>query len=72
MKSERPHPAATPQAEADRQARLAREADALRANLRRRKEQSRAREAAAGRGDDDAGTAELSTSVPGGDNLYRF
>ena len=39
-------PRLTPRAEADRLARLAREADALRANLRRRKQQARARAAA--------------------------
>ncbi len=63
MTAEPPRPATTPQAEADRQARLTREADALRANLRRRKEQARAREA---RG------VEFSPSVPFKDNLNRF
>jgi hypothetical protein len=36
-------PALTDRAEADRQARLAREAEALRANLRKRKQQAQAR-----------------------------
>ena len=40
----RPQPAATPRAEAEAAARKAREAAALRENLRRRKEQARARE----------------------------
>ena len=40
---DRPAPALTGRAEADRLARLEREATALRANLRRRKEQQRAR-----------------------------
>jgi hypothetical protein len=44
MTKNRPNPAATPQAEADRQARISREAEALRANLRRRKAQSRLRQ----------------------------
>ena len=39
----RPQPALTPRAEADRLARVEREAAALRANLTRRKAQSRAR-----------------------------
>jgi hypothetical protein len=41
----RPQPAATPRAEAEAAARKAREGAALRENLRRRKEQARAREA---------------------------
>jgi len=41
-------PPLTDRAEAERQARLAREAAALRENLRRRKQQSRAREDEAG------------------------
>ena len=41
----RPQPATTPRAEAEAAARKAREAAALRENLRRRKEQARAREA---------------------------
>ncbi len=41
----RPQPAATPRAEAEAAARREREAAALRENLRRRKEQARAREA---------------------------
>lgn len=44
-KSPRPSPALTPRAEAERQARLARQAEALRSNLRKRKAQSRARAA---------------------------
>ena len=43
MTNDRPHPSLTPQAAAERLARLDREAAALRANLRRRKEQARAR-----------------------------
>lgn len=43
----RPRPAATPRAEAEAAARKAREAAALRENLRRRKEQARARDAPA-------------------------
>jgi hypothetical protein len=39
----KPHPDETPQARAERLAREAREAAALRENLRRRKEQARAR-----------------------------
>ena len=42
--SPRPSPASGDRAEAERQARLAREAAALRENLRRRKQQMRARE----------------------------
>ena len=41
-----PQPDLTPQAEADRQSRLEREAAALRENLRRRKQQVRGRAAA--------------------------
>ena len=41
---EKPQPQLTPRAEADRVAREAREAAALRTNLLRRKEQARARE----------------------------
>ncbi len=44
-KGPRPQPDRTPQAEADRSDRLEREAAALRLNLRRRKDQHRAREA---------------------------
>ena len=40
-----PKPAATPRAQADAEARRQREADSLRENLRRRKEQARARHA---------------------------
>lgn len=43
MPKERPRPTLSPQAQAEREARLAREAAALRANLHRRKEQVRAR-----------------------------
>ena len=39
-----PKPALTSKAEADRQARIEREAAALRENLRKRKQQTRARE----------------------------
>ena len=41
--TEKPQPRLTDRAEADKAARLEREAAALRANLRRRKEQARAR-----------------------------
>jgi hypothetical protein len=44
----KPGPAMTPQAEAEREARLEREASALRENLRRRKDQLRARAKPAG------------------------
>lgn len=57
MSADKPGPTAmpqlTPQAEADRNARLAREAEALRANLRRRKDQSRARTEPPARKQDD-------------------
>jgi hypothetical protein len=43
--SDRPAPAITPRSQAARAARLAREAEALRANLHKRKEQARARQA---------------------------
>jgi hypothetical protein len=51
----KPHPTLTPRAEAARQARAEREAAALRANLRRRKDQARARVPEA-----DAGPADPS------------
>jgi hypothetical protein len=44
MNEEAPQPALTPKAEAAKAERLAREAAALRENLRRRKAQSRARQ----------------------------
>jgi hypothetical protein len=51
----KPRPNLTPQAEAARQARVEREAAALRANLRRRKDQARARVP-----EEDAGPADPS------------
>ncbi len=47
MTPDRPTPNATPRAEAAEQARREREAAALRENLRRRKDQARARDAQA-------------------------
>jgi hypothetical protein len=51
----KPRPRLTPQAEAARQARAERQAAALRANLRRRKDQARARVS-----EDDAGPVDPS------------
>jgi uncharacterized protein (DUF2252 family) len=53
-----PRPNMSPRAEADRVARLAREAEALRANLRRRKAQLAARRTADGEAPENAELAK--------------